>query len=88
MPELEAFMAVEDGWDSFRRHSSTRPQVRVRDPFTWPYPPESPWNMPRGQDAVLAPLGFVYDPDGPFANGRIAGERVNEKRRAAAELAW
>jgi len=23
-----------------------------------------------------------------FANGRISGERVNESRRAAAELAW
>lgn len=30
------------------------------DPIAWPYPPESFWNMPIGQSAVLQDLGFTY----------------------------
>ena len=44
-----------------------------RDVLKQPYAVNSFWNMPIGSGATLVPLGFTYaEPDGPYANGRIA----------------
>jgi hypothetical protein len=74
MKELIAYYHRDDVWYPFGTGSSdpNPPPVETRDPFKWPYPPDSFWNMPIGEDAVLVPLGFDYGGDNASAAGRIA----------------
>lgn len=69
--ELEAFHGDSDGWQSFRGRTSPTPPPATRDPMKWPYPSNSIWNMPIGEDAVLVPLGFNYLGDNASAASRV-----------------
>lgn len=75
--ELEAFRGETTQWSSFRGESTTTPPGETRDPMKHPYPPDSFWNMPIGEDADLIPLGFNYLGDTVNQNSRITVAEEN-----------
>lgn len=74
MKELNAYYHRDGLWYPFGTGTSdpNPPPIEGRDAIKWPYPSDSFWNMPIGEDADLVPIGFNYGGDNTSAAGRIA----------------
>lgn len=59
---LSACSATSDSRDG--ANDPVPPYPATRDPLTWPYPADSIWNHPRGDDADLVPAPVTTGADG------------------------